>query len=460
MLAPKHTYKGATPPTFPQDGDIERFIAAFNTYEDTADLFDRCRDAQGFAWWDLVRYAVRFSICVEKGIIGARQTPPRSMFKRTLNGLRQSVRLARDAVRIVQFGRLNISCIHISTRPTNDILVAQVQAEAVKDGQSPSPVLHVNTIGAVTAPDVAIKKQSVDFFIRLVAPFLPLPPKVDRHAADVAAQIKHQFQTAVDVRAIIAARYRHHLAAWLVWGALLSRLKTMRRIVFVNDDTLKTLVHLANAKGIETIEMQHGYMGRSHIGFSYPPLHTLPDTLAQKVWITHDTDDIVYPVPKVTVRMPDKHAVWGQPARDIDVLIGGSPTRAKDTRDIIAALVDLGLSIGVKLHPAQNQGAFDQSRAFTSQQVTIHPGHGDFNALARRARIYVPANPTSTTVFEAVEAGAALIVVDYDGRKMTSMIDNIVTQRVGSCPALRDAVLCYLRKNGTDAPFLMSGAKQ
>jgi hypothetical protein len=54
--------------------------------------------------------------------------------------------------------------------------------------------------------------------------------------------------------------------------------------------------------------------------------------------------------------------------------------------------------------------------------------------------------PLPTTVFEADECGARLVVVDYRGIKLTTMIDAIVSERVDSIDGLYAAVMAQLNR--------------
>ena len=121
-------------------------------------------------------------------------------------------------------------------------------------------------------------------------------------------------------------------------------------------------------------------------------------------------------------------------------MVGASPTLWKETAGIVGALVGQGLSLAVKLHPAQTQDSCGLRPRFSADEVAIYDGSEDFCTLARRARIFVPANPTSTTTFEAVENGTRLIVVDFGGVRKTKINESITSARANSLQDLPDAV--------------------
>lgn len=418
-------------------GSVERFIEAFNRYEAEADLF-HLRDADGCPWWDLVRYRVQFALCIERAIYGRRSNPPASKFARARSFTHQSARLLRDIGRVRGPHAGQARNLLISTRSLSYML----EVLRADEGQE-RLALIVNDTGQANVPHVAVSKQSVDFFVRLAMYGQRLPSEVAEEAHRVAAHLQERFDSKADLFDIIALKYREHLAAQLAWSFVLDSAGALERIVYVNDDTLKSLVFLARARGILTEELQHGYMGQSHVAFSYPPMANAPETLPDKLIINRDTGDIVYPATQVVMAKAASVAgVTG--SRDIDVLIGASPTLWNETAGIVGALVGQGLSLAVKLHPAQTEKSSGLRQRFSADEVAIHDGSEDFCALARRARVYVPANPTSTTTFEAVENGARLIVVDFGGVRKTAMNDGIASARVGSLQELLDAVFSQL----------------
>lgn len=418
-------------------GALEQFIEEFHAYESRSQLFEQCRDEEGFVWWDLVRYSVQFALCAERGIYAFRRPEKKSLPAKAHSFLMQCALLVKDAAKISRLRGAGVQRIYVYGRKCRHLL------DEIE--RSPSACFVVNDTGTAPQAHIAISKRSVDFFIRLASKAVGVPDTVVTDCTRVADEIRSQFGTAVDVRAIILKKYRQHRAARLAWSLVLSRLASTRLVGFVGDDTLKTLVDLANRRNIRTREFQHGYMGRSHINYSYPELAVPVQTLPGEVVVHRDSGDITYPV---AVLRANGGVAAGrlEPAgpRDIDVLIGGSPTRAPEMMCIIDALAGKGLALAVKLHPIQSEASSGVREKFARAEVRIYSNESEFVALARRAKVYVPANPSSTTVFEAVESGAKLIVVDYGGVKMSSMQDAIVSGRVGSFHDLYQAVLPHL----------------
>lgn len=417
-------------------GAVEKFIAAFDKLEADLGLFG-LRDDADVAWWDAVRYRVRFELAVEAGVYGRRTGSATSVLRR-LGSLAGPIRrLLRDVVTLRGSEATAARVMFVSTRP--DINMQRlVQAEEAQGGV----IVISNAAGKSSSSVIALSRRSVEAAVRVVARFQPLPQQVEFDARRSAAAVQARFGSAVDIFPLVADKYREHRAARYIWSFILHRAAAVERIVYINDDALKSLVVVARGRGIATEELQHGYMGSSHIAFSYPrleePLETLPDRLLS----TRDTGDIVYPVERVPVRAPITTDADG--IRDTDVLVGASPTFAVQTMAIVDALVAAGVRVAVKLHPAQTVSDSGLRDRYSEGELVILDGGQDFDAVARRSRVFVPANPTSTTTFEAVECGARLVVVDYGGVKVTSMNDELASARVDSAEQLPAVVVRLL----------------
>ena len=416
---------------------LKTLSLSFNQYEADEGNFE-LRDRDGFPWWDLVRYSVQNALCVERGIYGLRTGLPPTKITRAKSFVRQTRWLLRDIARLNNLGSGQVNILAISNRKL-DYLEELFKAEAARSGA----VLIANKSGFVPDPHIAIAKQSIDFFIRLARQGQSLPPDIKRESRHLAGDIAARFDSKSNIFELITCKYRQHLAARHAWSFILDRAEAPERIIYVNDDTMKTMVHLARARGVLTEELQHGYMGRSHIGFSYPSVGNDLSTLPDRVLVTRDTGDIIYPSELVLVSKT-RPQTPNNKRRDIDVLVGASPTLAEDTIGILEALVGQDLNLAVKLHPIQTEEGSKLRERFTEEEVTIYAGAEDFCELASRAHLYVPANPTSTTTFEAVEMGARLVVVDFNGVKKTAINDGFASARADSLQKLSGIVLSQI----------------
>lgn len=428
---------------------LEDFIAAFNRFEAEAGVFG-LYDGQGYPWWDLVRFRVQFALCVEREIYGRSSAPQLPKRVRAQSFARQAWRFMRDVSRLRRRGAGQARVLVVSRRALDYVEGVTSELEAQGHG-----ALFFNKTGEAARPHIAIASQSVQFITRLVQRSQRLPPEVEQEARRLADDIRTRFDSKADIFGVIAAKYREELVARRLWSLVLDRATAVERVIYVYDDTLKSLVALARARGIETEEVQHAYMGRSHIGFSYPPLEGGLATLPDRVIITRDTGDITYPVERVFVKAEAKQRAIVP--RDIDVLVGSSPTRQAETKDIIVALAEQGLRLAVKLHPAETVESSEIAARFSPDEVAVYAGDEDFCDLAWRARVFIPVNATSTTAFEAAEMGARVVLVDFDGSKKTAVTDAVASARAGSLQGLLGVVRLQIAETEAVNSFSRGG---
>lgn len=420
-------------------GTIESFVNAFNGYEAEAGVFE-LYDAENYPWWDLVRYRVQFALCAERDLHRYSSAAAlHSKFVRAKSFARQMRRLLHDVTQLRGRKIRQARTLVVSTRSLN-----YIDSIAVSEAERGNSVLFVNKTGDAVTPHMAISYQSIDFFTRLTQSAQRLPPEVEREVRRLANDIRARFESRVDIFGVIEAKYREEMVARRLWSLILDRASEVERVVFVNNDTVKSLVMLARSRGLDTEEVQHAYMGKAHIGFSYPPLNAGLATLPDRVIITRDTGDITYPVEQAVVNTTSKQR--GEVPRDIDILIGSSPARQKETAAVVTALAGHGCRLAVKLHPAESTESWEASASFSKDVVTIHDGNEDFCALAARARLFIPINATSTAAFEAAEMGARVALVHFGGVKKTAVSDALASAHVYSLDDMLAVVQAQLNE--------------
>lgn len=422
----------------PESGALEAFICDFHQFENDHALFTSCVDPDGYFWWDLARYAVQFEICSQRNIVGRSAAGSEPWLSR----------LPRLAIKLADFVLDTSKVVTMKDVDANHLFVSGRTLPALDRGrrENTGPIFNIAAGGD-------LNKRNIDRLVTIKARHQVVPSLVSDQISQISQNLQQQFGVASDFVNLMERKYRFHLASIRVWTPILDRLGGLTSLSFVNDDTLRSLVSLAKARGIHTREYQHGYAGKSHIAYSYPeldyPLPTLPDELV----VTRDTGDITLPV-TLTHQYVDSSPSDPPAAaasRDIDVLIGGSPTRNEMALELATALIDNGLKIAVKLHPAQTISSSGFRTYFDNQQLAVYDGAEDFITLARRSKVYLPANPTSTTVYEAVENGAQLVLVDFGGQKVTTTIDSLVSARTDT-PSKLVPVLQALWSRESSAP--------
>jgi hypothetical protein len=397
-------------------GGVEALIEAFHSFE--SPLFERLVDEDGFAWWDLVRYDIQFNMLVERGLHPRFSSQTQKAGLRLVSVMRRGIPFVLDLIRLRHLSRRKIDAIIISRRPLEPI------TKVIEGNISGHFIFGGPTIDGHASP--LIDKYHLDLFTKLVARRLTPPTAVLADARRVESDVQKHFNTELLVHKLIESKYRQHLAAKRIWSKLISMPASIERVVYVNDDTAKTLVWLCRQRGIETTEVQHGYMGASHIGFSYPKLDHSLMTMPDRTVITRDTGDIVYPSTLVGCEMaPSVIDIPTFNERDIDVLIGSGPRWIRRTQEMIEALTDSGLHVAIKLHPTQQEGEIDLIVNGVRNMPEVFSGKDDFLPVVRRSKIYLPANPGSTTSFEAVEQGCALMLYTPQGGPSTSVVNHL-----------------------------------
>lgn len=422
----------STPSTAP----LEDFIAAFNQYEADSGVF-ALRDGHGVPWWDLVRYRVQLVLCVERNIYGQSSAPPSPKMVRAKSFARQARRLMRDIIQLFRRDIRHARMLVVSRRSL-DYIEGVTAAEAESGGGA----FFVNKSGNTHSPNIAVTYQSIQFVSRLALCAQRLPPEVAQEALRLAEDIRKRFDSEADIFGVIAKKYREELVARRVWSFILGRAGAVGNMLYVNDDMLKSLVVLARASGIDTEEVQHAYMGQTHIGFSYPPLNGALATLPDRVIVTRDTGDITYPVEHVFVKTEAKQRI--AVPRTIDVLIGSSPSLRQETEDVVAALVGQGLRVALKLHPSETKESSAIVAQYSVEEVVVHAGEEGFCDLVWQAHVFIPVNATSTTAFEAAEMGARVVLIDIGGFKKTALTDGVASASAGSLQALPEVVRSQL----------------
>lgn len=421
---------GTAPGIDGREGELERIIRLFNAYE--TPNFERFVDPDGFCWWDGVRFSLIYALGIERGLYGSGGGTAHALPRRIASAARQVWTMQREFAAFLAMPRKRFTTLHISNR------VLPYMKDSLAG--APHPTLLIGNIGRLDA-DHGITKQSVDFAIRLLTPRMKPSPEVVEAAKTIARELSGIYDTKLDLEAMILARYRMNMAGRRVWTWLLDRLPNVERTVYVNDDTLKFATFLANTRGIDTEEVQHGYMGASHGAFTYPPLDNPPRTLPDCCIITRDTNDIVYPVPLEFVPDPIPESNPKPLAeRPLDVMIGASPKQVTETIALVDALARSDWNVGVRLHPAQSEESFRKALPPHLEGVNIVNTTVSFFEVAAEARVFVPVSSYSTTGFEAADAGCDVVLVHQSSQKASHLLGRIASAEAKGCEELSQIV--------------------
>lgn len=420
--------------------DQEAFITDFHTFEIEARVFEKCLDESGFAWWDIARYAVQFALVVELGFQGRSNAVVANWWQRLPSLASRMRHFLTDAIAWDGRAYENVESLYVFGRDTPAI-VKHLQARAKTS-------LAITKSRNGYESHACFGKQTVDDLTTLLAWRRRCPAIVAKQALDVSQQLQRNFRSQIDFSSIIIRKYLRHESSTKIWQRIFECLPSLSSTFIVNDDTLKTLIACSNSRGISTTEFQHAYAGKSHIAYSYPSVPIRMSTLPKNFLVYRDTKDITFPTNIVVDPSISSQSYSLSATRDIDVLIGGSPTRNDEAHAILRTLAAEGFSIAIKLHPAQTVTSSGFGGACYDGQVTVFEGGVDFVSLANRTKIYIPANPTSTTAFEAVEQGAELLVIDYNGVKASRPIDHLIARRTDTVDGIVESVRVLLARQG------------
>jgi len=418
---------------------ISEFISAFHSFENCHNLF-LSLDHHHRPWWDLVRYRVQFQLITDYALHPSRIQSKKTIFsliRSLLSSFVQLYRLIQDIFLLLFSDLTSIQTLFVANR-TIDYIDDQINI-VIGDSRS----LHINRSGNVAGSDFAIKYQSFQFFIRLFSRFISLPLSIQHEAAALSAELAAEFTCKGDILSIILNKLREEEAARYIWRFILMRANVLTKIIYVNDDSLKSLVFEARAKGIETEEVQHAYMGKEHIAFSYPNLKLDILTLPDKVVICRDTHDIVYPVKQIILKNYSKS--FSPVNRDIDILIGSSLLFINEVVAMLQVLDCYGYRLAVKLHPSEPSKNIDIYRnSSNNKDLLIYSGNEIFSDIACRSKLFIPANPSSTASFEASEMGSKVLLFHSEGFKKVTVADSVASGHIFTLDLLSSAVAFHL----------------
>ena len=413
-----------------REGELERIVRLFNIYE--VSNFERYLDPDGFCWWDGVRFSLIHALCTEQGLYGSGGITVNALTGRISSAARQIWNMQSEFSAFLAMPHKRFASLYISNRA-----LPYVKASLARESD---PTMLIGNVERLQARH-AITKQSVDFAIRMLTPRMKPSPDIATAARTIARDLGEIFETKLDIETMVLASYRKTMASRQVWTRLLGHMPNLERVVFVNDDTLKFATHLANMRGIDTEEVQHGYMGSSHGSFTYPPLEQLPATMPQRCIITRNTGDIVYPVPLRHVPDPlPIAALKPLPDRPYDIVIGASPKQVQETNAVIGALAPHGCKVAVRLHPAQSEASFLEALPAELRAIDIVDPTLSFFESAAQARIFIPISAFSTTGFEAADAGCDVVLVRQGAHKASNLLDRVASAEAHSCDELLSIV--------------------
>ena len=402
-------------------GEIENFIKKFNLYE--GENFKKFLKNNGFFWWPLVRSSIADEIMVAKKLKWSSRIADKSQKKYFKSILKHIKIISSDFITIFIICFKSIKTIYISSRNIPDLIYS---AKANK-----SNYLIIGNKDVFAGSSYFINMHNIQFLVKILKIFVYIPSELLNDSKKISSELNYIFDTNLDISNMIVNQYKIQIAYSWIWSLMLFMLKQTKKIVFVNDNSQHTLIHQAKEKGIFTVEIQHGYIGNAHEGYTFPNLPFKVSTLPDQIIINREFGENFYPVSQIRSKFSEKSQKISDiyRKRDIDILLGTSPKLIKETKSIIETLKDTNFKIAIKLHPAES---IDIYRDYLKDNFKIYLGYEDIKLIAQKSKIYIPVFPLSTSAFEAHKYGCTILTINYNERKLSNILDPIIDSSVNS----------------------------
>ena len=397
-------------------GELERFNESFREFEVAEGFFENSTGDAEHAWWDYCRYTVQFEIAAERGLLGFRNVAPSVPPK--------------ACSRVIVF----VSKVTLVMGLIFDIVKLRWQRAPImyasnRKLEAAEPLIHgygndVCRIGdpSLDAPSrCRVNGMALAMAIHLFARFVYVPSSVRKEADRRSQMLRQSFNSSVDFSRIIRRKYKESYVTWFFWKCIFCMNGGISKLFIVNTDTHRPVVQLARGMGARVIEIQHGYMGESHFAFSYPELKFPLSSLPNEVWIDRYTDDITYPVPRKVIKCKDSKECLSREEKYVDVLIASAPNREQELLNVLNILKVFPITIVVKLHPKSDDYVQVLSKKYAQFPINFYQDERTFSSLASSSTTFIPINPNSTTVFEARDCGARVVIFNQQGYVVTTM---------------------------------------
>lgn len=185
----------------------------------------------------------------------------------------------------------------------------------------------------------------------------------------------------------------------------------------------QAVVSAARASGVHTVELQHGFISRFHLGYSWPGQPDVPYS-ADELWTFGDFWAQSTPLP---VKM--KPRAIGAPY--VRQLAGANPG-PRDERLVVFTsqgvvghqLFKIALAtaqrrpdrrVVFRLHPSESLEMYDEASAETPFPENFEVSHRTPNIFTLLAQTAIQVGAFSTTLFEGMALGTRTIVVNLPG---------------------------------------------
>lgn len=273
-----------------------------------------------------------------------------------------------------------------------------------------------------------------DFLYRGAYKFLRIPRLAYSDAAmleDVSDVLGSQFHSCPDLRQMTISALRNFMVDYTKFRKYLE-LKSVKQIVFVCSYGKEGITAAAQSLGIEVIELQHGWIGYGHPGYSFPKSRRAP-YFPNKLYVFGDfwKSECFLPLQPsnvVTAGYPFlnymRNALLNrnhEPARERTVLVTSQPSVGKllfyETLKLAALNPDYFFIY--RLHPKEGSpdaylealGATEQVNKLGNMHMSASYSENIYQALAKSEFLF---SVSSTTLFEALVFGVKPVILNVD----------------------------------------------
>ena len=405
-----------------KNGEIETFIEIFNHYE--YKYFNLKLKSNGLAWWPLIRFKVADNLMIERDL----KWPSIIIKKEKLLLIKTYIKYIKsillDLFTILILYFKPIETIYIGSRNIPDF------KNSIKSNKK--DYLLIGNREIFTGNSLFISKSNLDIVKKLLTNFIKIPKELIDDSIKIRTELKTTLNTKINISKIIINEYKNQIAYLWIWRILIKYTKGTKKIIFINDCSQNTLMLIAKKIGIETIEVQHGYIGKAHEAYTFPDLDFKINSLPDKIIINSNFSVTKYPVKKVSSRflLKSKNKKINTKEKYIDVLIGSSPKLLNETRLILDLLTKYNFKLALKLHPSENSNLY--KNYYYKNKIKIFSGEKDIKEIAEKSKIYIPVFPLSTSAFEAYSSGSKILTINYNGRKLSNILDSVINISVNS----------------------------
>jgi len=235
----------------------------------------------------------------------------------------------------------------------------------------------------------------------------------------IEKNISEQFDTNVNVGRLAYEELTDRRVYLPLYQRLLRRIDPEIALVVLGYSR-ETFIEACTREGIPTVELQHGFLGDYHVGYSLPEgidKKHKPDymfsfgpywTDVVPMFDTENVFNVGYQ------HMENKYELYHETQETDELLFISQPTCGEELSQLAINSADnKNYSVVYKLHPEEYDIWKNKYPWLTDSSVTMVEGEVDLYELQARARVQIGVN--STALFEGLRFGTPLILFETSG---------------------------------------------